>query len=375
MTKSSHPEQRVALYVRVSTTRQAEGELSIPDQIKQGEAFCAARHLDLVETFVEPGASATDDRRPEFQRMIDIATSVAHPFDLVMVHSMSRLFREQFLSEMYIRKLRKVGISVISMTQEFQDDPTGNLIRQVLGSFDKYQSRENAKHTLRAMQENARQGFWNGSQTPFGYEAVVRERRGQKLKKVLAINEDEAAVVRRIFDLALGRSGMPLGIKAIVNQLNGSAVSFRGKPFHIAAVHRILTATTYVGMHHFNRRDSRSGQAKAPDQWIKSAVPPIIVPDEFDQVQEILKSRSPKRTAPREVGNPTLLTGIAKYGTCGAGMTLRTGKSGRYRYYACAGCAQKGKAKCPGRSIAMDALDGMILEHLPTGCSPLSAFR
>jgi hypothetical protein len=45
-------------------------------------------------------------------------------------------------------------------------------------------------------------------------------------------------------------------------------------------------------------------------------------------------------------------------------MTLRTGKSGRYRYYACAGCAQKGKTKCSGRSIAMEALDGMILEHL-----------
>jgi DNA invertase Pin-like site-specific DNA recombinase len=179
--------RRVALYVRVSTTRQADGELSIPDQIKQGEAFCMTRDLELVETFVEPGASATDDRRPEFQRMIDAATSPSRPFDMVLVHSMSRFFREQFLSEMYIRRLRKAGVAVVSMTQDFQDDPTGNLIRQVLGSFDEYQSRENAKHTLRAMQENARQGFWNGSHTPFGYEAVVRERRGQKLKKVLAI--------------------------------------------------------------------------------------------------------------------------------------------------------------------------------------------
>jgi hypothetical protein len=93
-------------------------------------------------------------------------------------------------------------------------------------------------------------------------------------------------------------------------------------------------------------------------------VPPIVTPDEFDQVQELLRSRSPKRAAPRIVGNPTLLTGIAKCGICGSGMTLRTGKSGRYRYYTCAGCAQKGKTKCPGQSIAMEALDGMILEHL-----------
>jgi hypothetical protein len=76
------------------------------------------------------------------------------------------------------------------------------------------------------------------------YTSFTDVTRGQKLKKVLAIQEDEADVVRRMFDLALGRSGMSVGIKAIVNQLNGSAVSYRGKPFHIAAVHRILTSTT-----------------------------------------------------------------------------------------------------------------------------------
>ncbi|MBN9698560.1 MAG: zinc ribbon domain-containing protein, partial [Zoogloea sp.] len=50
--------------------------------------------------------------------------------------------------------------------------------------------------------------------------------------------------------------------------------------------------------------------------------------------------------------------------TCGAGMTLRTGKSGRYRYYTCAGCAQKGKSHCPGRSIGMPRLDSLVIDHL-----------
>jgi site-specific DNA recombinase len=356
--------RRVALYVRVSTTRQAENELSIPDQIRQGRDYCAARKLELIETFVEPGASATDDRRPEFQRMIDAAVSSTHPFDLVLVHSTSRFFREQFLAEMYLRKLRKAGVDLVSMTQEFGDGTTGNLIRQILGSFDEYQSRENAKHTLRAMQENARQGFWNGARPPFGYRIVAAEKRGTKVKKVLAIDEGEAATVRRIFDLALGRAGMPLGVKAIVNRLNADKDRNRGKPFHISSVHRILTATTYTGTHHFDRRDSRTGRSKALEQWIAVSVPPIIDADPFAQAQASLRARSPKRVPPRLVGNPTLLTGIARCGTCHAGMTLRTGKSGRYRYYTCAGCAQKGKTHCPGRSISMAALDGMVLEHL-----------
>src|SRR3546814_15150272 len=63
--------QRAALYLRVSTARQAEHDVSIPDQTRQGEAYCEARGLQLVETFVEPGASAPNDPPPEFPRMID----------------------------------------------------------------------------------------------------------------------------------------------------------------------------------------------------------------------------------------------------------------------------------------------------------------
>ena len=46
---------RAALYLRVSTPRQAEHDVSIPDQRKQGQAYCAARGYELVETYVEPG--------------------------------------------------------------------------------------------------------------------------------------------------------------------------------------------------------------------------------------------------------------------------------------------------------------------------------
>jgi site-specific DNA recombinase len=45
-------------------------------------------------------------------------------------------------------------------------------------------------------------------------------------------------------------------------------------------------------------------------------------------------------------------------------MTLRTGKSGRYRYYTCATCAQQGKAAYKGRSIPMDKLDSLVTERL-----------
>jgi site-specific DNA recombinase len=64
------------------------------------------------------------------------------------------------------------------------------------------------------------------------------------------------------------------------------------------------------------------------------------------------------------VTGPILLTGIATCASCSGGMTLRTGKSGRYRYYTCATCAQQGKAACKGRSIPMEKLDRLVTERL-----------
>ena len=144
---------RAALYLRVSTARQAEHDVSIPDQRRQGEGYCTSRGYRLVETYVEPGASATNDRRPEFQRMIEAGISKPAPFDVVVVHSFSRFFRDHFELEFYVRKLARNGIKLVSITQEMGDDPMHVMMRQIMALFDEYQSKENAKHVLRALKE------------------------------------------------------------------------------------------------------------------------------------------------------------------------------------------------------------------------------
>src|SRR3989442_13108408 len=90
---------RAALYLRVSTGRQAENDLSIPDQRRQAKAYCASRGWEIVADYVEPGLSATDDRRPEFQRMIDAATTKPPPFDVILAPSSSRFFPAHFQLE------------------------------------------------------------------------------------------------------------------------------------------------------------------------------------------------------------------------------------------------------------------------------------
>ena len=364
--QSPHVALRAALYLRVSTTRQAEHDVSIPDQRKQGEAYCASRGYQLVETFVEAGASATNDRRPEFQRMIEAGTSKPAPFDVVVVHSFSRFFRDHFELEFNVRKLAKNGVKLVSITQEMGDDPMHVMMRQIMALFDEYQSKENGKHVIRALKENARQGFWNGSLPPIGYRVVDAEQRGAKMKKKLEIDPLHADTVRLIFRLASegdGTSG-PMGVKNIVNHLNKHRMFTRnGGRWGIGQLHRVLTRRTYIGEHRFNRR-SNKGVVKSEDEIVTVAVPPLIDLEIFEAVQNRLKVNNPKVTPPRVVSGPNLLTGICHCGNCGGAMTLRTGKNGRYRYYACSIRARQGETGCKGRAIPMDKLDRIVVSHI-----------
>ena len=363
---------RAALYMRVSTGRQAEHDLSIPDQRRQLESWCRAQECIVTSEFIEGGASAGDDRRPVFQQMIERACDGEQAFDLILVHSYSRFFREAFEQEFYLRKLAKHGVRVVSITQPVGDEsePVHAMMRKVIALFDEYQSKENAKHVIRSMKENARQGFWNGATAPLGYKLVEAEKRGTKIKKKLDLDPVEVETVRLIFRLYLhgdGNSGA-LGVKEVVKWLNRNGYrTRRGESFGVASVHKILTNTVYIGQWRFNKTSSRTRQRKPDEEVITISVPGLLEPQVFEQVQRQLHARSPRVVAPRVTTGPILLTGLAVCATCRGGMTLRTGTSQNgviHRYYTCSTCARKGKSACKGRSIRMDKLDGLVTDHL-----------
>lgn len=122
----------------------------------------------LVETFVEPGASATNDSRPVFGRMMNLIRSAEKPADILLVHSLSRLFRNALDYLKYRAELQSHGVALVSITQAFGDDPGSELALSMLALFDEYQSAENAKHVKRTMIANASNGFWNGQTPPIG---------------------------------------------------------------------------------------------------------------------------------------------------------------------------------------------------------------
>ena len=324
------------------------------------------RGYQLVETYVEPGASATNDRRPEFQRMIEAGTSKPALFDVVVVHSFSRFFRDAFDMEFYVRKLAKNGVKLLSITQEMGDDPVHQMMRQIMALFYEYQSKENAKHVMRALKENARQGFWNGSLPPIGYRVVAAEQRGAKVKKKLEIDPLHADTVRLIYRLALEGDGTTgqMGVKKIVSYLNRNRRFTRdGGRWGIGQVHRILTRRTYMGEHEFNKR-SKSKELKPVSEIVVVPVPPILERETFDAVPGLLKARHPTVTPSVVISGPTMLTGRIHCAKCGGAMTIRTGKSGRYRYYACSTKARQGPSGCEGMAVPMEKLDELVASHL-----------
>lgn len=97
---------RAVLCLRVSTGKQAEKDISIPDQRKQLKAFCK-NHAYILAGEYKDASSARTDKRRGFQAMMVNVLQGDVGCDLIVVHSFSRFFRDEVSSELYIRSLAK----------------------------------------------------------------------------------------------------------------------------------------------------------------------------------------------------------------------------------------------------------------------------
>lgn len=359
--------KRAAIYARVSTGKQAAGELSLPDQVSQCEGFARAKRFEIAEQFVDRGVSARTDKRPEFQRMIALALSPHRPFDVILVHSQSRFARNTRDLLIYQGRLAEAGVSLISITQDLGEGETADVLRTMVGALDEYQSKETTKHVARAMIENAKQGFWNGAAAPFGYRTYAAEVRGARVKKKIEADPAEAELVRLVFRLYVQGDGQtgPMGVKRIASHLNSAGyLNRRGHPFRVQFLDKILRNTAYIGEHWFNRTDSRRQTERPESEWVAFAMPRIIDDALFYEAQARLDRQHPLKTPPRIVTSDVQLTSVAVCADCGAAMRKLSGKSGKYHYYRCSRKADSGTSACRGTAIPMADLDGIVLDAI-----------
>lgn len=358
---------RVCAYVRVSTEDQVEHGISIPSQIQKIEEFCRAKGWGLVEVVQELGLSGKDIGRPQFNAMLSRATSVARPFDVILVYALSRFARSLAIQTAAFEKLQANGVELASVSESFGKGPNANLMRSMVGAFNQHFSDQSAMNTIRAMNANAAEGFWNGRPPPFGYELATVEKRKDKEKKKLAIREDEAEVVRRVFRLAQHGDGKgPMGVRAIAAWLNTRGYTLRGGRFSNSNVGAILSRTHYVG-YYFDGKQNEFKEPLPEDQWIEVPCPSIVSDEDFLSVAALRAKRAPRVTPPRVTNGVTMLQAdIARCGQpdCGAGLTTISGKGGQYHYYKCHTRLNQNPNACDLKSIRREVLDQTVLDQL-----------
>jgi hypothetical protein len=202
-------------------------------------------------------------------------------------------------------------VEVVSTTQPTGTYPSQEMMRQIIGIFDEYTSKENGNNVMRAMKKNAAQGFWNGATPPLGYRLCDAEQHG---------------------DPAMTTA--PLGIKSLCSWLNCNGYrTKKGGTVGIASVGPILRNTVYIGRWKFSEFDSKTREYKPANDVVEIAVPAIIDQALLDRVAARLTEHAPRFNPPRIVNMPTLPIGLALCAHCGGNMMLRTGTSSTGRLY------------------------------------------
>ncbi|XUJ36316.1 recombinase family protein [Bradyrhizobium japonicum] len=308
--------RNVLIYIRVSTEKQSNNQLSLDSQEENLIARCKRDGDHIAGIFREEGETATNMKRPAFEQMIARATDGTRSVDAIMVYSFSRAFRNQVEQELTVQTLRKHKVELISHAEPLANDDTGDMFRKFIGIVNEYQSKETARSTMRTMKANAQLGYSNGGIIPFGYKSVDAEIIGNKQKKKLATEPVEAEVVIRAFDLAKngdGNSG-PLGTKKIAEWLNAHGYRSRnGSLFGTGTVHEMLTRRAYTGVRNFNEFDRKGdGERKAQSEIVEYEIPVIIDQATFEAVQALLVSRRPRSRGPRLASAPSLLGGLVR---------------------------------------------------------------
>ena len=351
---------RVAGYVRVSSQRQAtEGDSLVAQQheIEEEVEFRKRREnwqVESLEFYVDAGKSAKDQNRPQLQRLKrDIA---AGKIDLVICFKLDRITRslKDFVDLWAL--FAEHEVNVISLREKFDTSmPTGEAMVQLIMVFAQLERKMTAERTFSIMKDRADRGLWNGGHV-LGYTSL-KDDPGK-----LEIDEEGAAIVRRIFDLfeELGSAG---AVTRRLNELGIRYPTFRtradklrgGKLFAKQKVTGILRNPVYLGM-------IRWGESVKED-----CHEPIISRQQFDRVQlQIGKTVNRRMNLKKPKGRVYLLSGLLRC-QCGAHMVGASahGRTGPCYYYVCTRQQHEGgKFSCHSSRIPAEALEDALIGRI-----------
>lgn len=376
-----------AIYARKSTEQSSVSEeaRSVARQVDHARAYAerCGWHVADDHVFVDDGISGAEfQRRPGYMRLLNALP--ARAFDVLIVSELSRLGREQFETGYAMKQLSQAGVAIHSYLEQREivlDTPTDKFLMSAV-AFAAEVEREKARQRVSdAMHRKAKAGHVTGGRV-FGYDNVeVRDSNGRRSHVERRINEAEAAVVRRIFEL----SAEGFGLTRICKTLNEDGAlapkAQQGRPHAWASssVREVLLRSLYRGEITYNktRKRDRFGAVNSADrpasEWLRVEAPELAIVDEALWSAAQMKFAARKRKhgggsgRRSDIESNYLLSGFLRCTECGGGLSVQSRSHGGRRrfFYGCTAHWQKGKTVCTNNLTAdMELVDHEVVATL-----------
>jgi len=348
----------IAGYTRVSTEMQVDRD-SLTNQEMRIKSYAAAKNREY-RIYKDAGVSAVASCRPMFNQMLDDCK--AGLIDTIVVTKLDRLIRSLKDLINLLEFFQKYSVNLVSLTETLDFSTAfGRFGLQLLGAVAELERGITSERVASDMKGRASRGKWNGGVVPYGFKWVPKQ-------KTIVINEDEAAIVKKMFTTFLRLKSY----RGVVHWLNSQGYRTRtGYSWAVTSIMRILKNPQYCGTLVYNKRYSFGKTSRlraAKEHVLKEGVfEPIVSKEMFKESCDIASDM--KRFEPRVKNSPYLLTGIVRCGICGHRMNGYTYHDRRkpghsLSYYKCNGNQQKGKSICPGNTIVRQDLDDLIINEL-----------
>ena len=323
MTSSANKSVRCAIYTRVSTDAGLDQEFnSLDAQYDASQAYIRSQaHAGWIlmrSRYDDGGFSGGSTDRPALQQLL--ADVKARRINVIVVYKVDRLTRSLADFAKLVELFDAHGVSFVSVTQQFNTTTSmGRLTLNVLLSFAQFEREVTAERIRDKIAASKRKGLWVGGMVPLGYELDEGK---------LTIREDEAKIVRRIFQryLELGSVNRLVtdlgkqGLKSKVRPLSNGATR-GGVPFTQGPLFYMLRNRFYIG------------EVLFKGEILPGPQPPLLDRSLFEAVQAKLTEQWSHRTRTRQ-RLTGLLSGLL-YDDAGNAMisTHATKNRVRYRYY------------------------------------------
>ena len=343
--KPTPPQIRLAAYCRVSSDSSDQLH-SFAAQIKYYSEYCK-RHPEykFVDIYADEGITGTSmEKRDDFRRMLrDCKKGL---IDRIIVKSMSRFARN---TEEMLTALRALEQMEVSVYFEEQGLDTKSMNSEMFATFPGMVAQQESVSISQNMRwsykKRMESGEFNCCAPAYGFDLINGK---------LVINETEAAVIRRIFNLYL----QGIGMQAIANILNNEGVrrQYGREKWHHTTVNYVLNNERYKGDALLQKQittqalpfKKQRNHGEQPMYYVENSNPAIVSRETYEAVQALIKSRQPssKRKAKTYPLTRTLLCPDC-------GHTFRRQVVNGTAYWLCAEKATN-KTDCAWRRVKED---------------------